>query len=801
MWSSLLIAYIAGGFTLFPVAALLFVFATHLSSLLFDSSLWTLGLSTFRTRKIHVHRVAAGTAAKENIASAHHDLGQQLYKVGWLRVTRENNSALPEPSLGDMVMAFIASKTNTRRKPAADYYFAVLRYTTLFLYDSEKQLDCKGVIIVSNHNIRLYPNGLQEHEVFSRPSCIKLEKKAFSVPSDQDNIPLMDDDSLENSSYFLNCERCIEKEDWYFALRRASKLPANKPTENLEKVQEPTNFDQAAMNQLIATIHSDEHHFHTQWLNALLGRVFFAVYKTDIVKQFLYQKVVTKVNKMNEKTPPFLGDIRVRSVHVGEALPYLTQPRLLGMGPSGELTGECNINYGGGFKLEIDTLVKWKYSDRLRPLNLNIILSLTLKKIKGKVLFKIKEPPTNRLWFGFYEPPDMEWVIEPVVWDKRVGYSLIIKTIEAKLKELVMENMVLPNMDDFPFFPTDSAGGIFGPETDEPYSSRTNSPVSTPTIRPQDKKTDELAVNNATAAINPINKSLEHSYLQDNSMASSSHSLPDLISAAAPDMHTQYELAANSTIESSHRASAKPARSSSTTTRRWFSTKEKPIPSPTTSEPSIPVSTSPLRQSTLMSFAGSLLTPRRKVSPTAIGNEIEEPAPAQQENSINGIAIPNRRSEVMLETDILSTTPDSIHSSPSSYLLQGYSSSIQSVGSESDEQISGSGGVFSSSLSLSLNSPAFSFNDRRADDIDSLHLPASSSTTTNRIRSKSTASLAVSEVNVNAPTVTGDSSLNGLLREKTKKRGDTAPVNHPPGEKTVSSFGRESPDDRTLTAA
>ncbi|KAH8552015.1 putative integral membrane protein conserved region-domain-containing protein, partial [Umbelopsis sp. PMI_123] len=341
-------------------------------------------------------------------------------------------------------MSFLASKTNSRRKPAADSYFAVLRYTTLFLYDSEKQLDCRGVIILSNHNVRLYPNNLQEHEVFSRPSCIKLEKKAYSVPS-----------------YFLNCERCIEKEDWYFALRRASKLPANKPTEHLEKIQESTHFDQAAMNQLIATIHSDEHHFHTQWLNALLGRVFFAVYKTNVVKQFLYQKVVTKVNKMNEKTPPFLGDIRVRSVHVGQALPYFTQPRLLGMGPSGELTGECNINYAGGFKLEIDTLVKWKYSDRLRPLNLNIVLSLTLNKMKGKVLFKIKEPPTNRLWFGFYEPPDMEWLIEPVVWDKRVGYSLIIKTIEGKLKELVMENMVLPNMDDFPFFPTNSAGGIF----------------------------------------------------------------------------------------------------------------------------------------------------------------------------------------------------------------------------------------------------------------------------------------------------------------------------------------------------
>jgi hypothetical protein len=789
MWSSHLIAYIAGGFTLFPVLALVFILVTHLNTLLCDSTVWKLSLSAFRTRKIHLHRVPAGSATvKEAAIAPNHE---QLYKVGWLRVTREDNIGIPEPSLGDMVKAFIASKTNSRRKPAPDYYFAVLRYSTLFLYDSEKQLDCKGVIIVSNHNVRIYPNGQQEHEVFSRPSSIKLEKKTNSVPSDKDNNPLMDDDSLENSSYFLNCERCIEKEDWYFALRRASKLPANKPTEYLERIHESTHFDQAAMNQLIATIHSDEHHFHTQWLNALLGRIFFAVYKTNVVKQFLYQKVVTKINKLNEKTPPFLGDIRVRSVQVGQALPYFTQPRLLGIGPSGELTGECNINYSGGFKLEIDTLVKWKYSDRLRPLNLNIILALTLNKMKGKVLFKIKEPPTNRLWFGFYEAPDMDWAVEPVVWDKRVGYSLIIKTIEAKLKEMVMENMVLPNMDDFPFFPTDSAGGIFGPEDaiatgKDPSSSTSSAATFTPL---QDKLSEQLASNAAVpntsvSSSDDLPATTNHQpYLQDANLMSSSQSLPDLFSGVAPDMHSQYELASNSAMDSAH-SSAKPMRSSSTMSRRWFAGKDKPLASPTASEPSVPISSSPLRTSTLMGFAGSFLT-RRKLSPPSIGdNDIEEPAPAQQQNSTfvkpspsSGIAIPIRSGSIVERDEIFSTTPDSLQSTVSSYPIHGYSASVRS-GSESDEVLNGyssssgsRGGVFSSSISLSLNSPTLSVSDKRVDDVeDRLLLSASASTTTTRLRSKSTASLAVSEVNVNAPTVTGDNGVDERLRGNAQQR-------------------------------
>ncbi|KAL0092723.1 putative integral membrane protein conserved region-domain-containing protein, partial [Phycomyces blakesleeanus] len=307
----------------------------------------------------------------------------------------------------------------------------------------------------------IHPPGLQDFELFSRPQSIKLLEK-------------------KQPAYYVNTNRCVDKEDWYFALRKASllKMPQSgqAPTSTLSnnnnnsssnnnsrnrRLHETTHFDQASMNQLITTVHSDEHHFQTQWLNAMLGRLFFGVYKTNQVKEMLLKKAVFKIDKLNSQRPPFLGPIRVRSIDPGQSIPSFTQPRLLGLSPTGELTAEATMQYNGGFRIEIETVLKWRYSDRLPPLTVDIVLAITLKEMHGKFLMKIKEPPTNRIWYGFYEAPKMDWIVEPVVWDKQVVFSVVLNAIETKIQEIIIETMALPNMDDIVFFPTDGAGGIF----------------------------------------------------------------------------------------------------------------------------------------------------------------------------------------------------------------------------------------------------------------------------------------------------------------------------------------------------
>lgn len=441
---ALVLAYLIGGLTFYPT---LFVIAylTH-KILAFCRS--SSRLRRYETTPTGQHVTTFRTPTT-------------IYKVGWLRVSRhEQRLPAPDASIGGMVKSYIAGSRNSNNNHHSDY-FAVLKNTTLFLYDSEKQLDCKDVIQVNQHRVSIHPPGLKDHELFTRPQLIKLEHPQQQPP------------------YYVNCDRCIDKEDWYFALLYASQEVAR---------EQPTDFDQAAMNQLITTCHSNEHHFQTQWFNAILGRIFCAVYKTDEIRAHLYHKLISKLDKINARRPPFLEEITVRSVDPGQGVPFVTQPRLLGLSPSGELTAEAYMQYAGGIRFEIETVLIWKYLDHVPPLKINIVLAVTLKALEGKAFMKIKEPPSNRIWYGFYEKPRMDWLIEPVVWERRVGYSMVVRAIKAKMDELVMENMVLPNLDDITFFPTNGAGGIFGqPSPPSTQEEKKQSTTTTTTTTAQEK--------------------------------------------------------------------------------------------------------------------------------------------------------------------------------------------------------------------------------------------------------------------------------------------------------------------------
>jgi hypothetical protein len=423
----------------------------------------------------------------------------QFYKVGWLYVTRGAQITGKGSSIGGIVKSYLSGNTgkatttttttttttatineefNSNLSTADNssnnfHYFAVLKFNTLYLYDSELQLDCRGIINVSNHHVQIYPYGLKDHELFSKASRIQLKKKNPSF-------------YLENQQeYYLHCNRCVDKEDWYIALLRASKLEftssqhGEPPIKDLQKsVENSTHFDQNAMNHLISNIHSDPSHFELQWFNALLGRIFLGIYKTDRTKSFFYNKILKKIEKLNARRPPFLEEISLRSVDGGHAAPQITKPRFIHLSPQGEYTGDVQLFYDGHFRVELETVLKWKYSDRLPAIRIDLVLAITLKSIEGKMMIKIKEPPTNRAWMGFYKKPKMEWIVEPVVWEKRIGYSVVSKAIKTKIEEIFSETMVLPNMDDMVFFQTEGGvGGVFGKE-DEAVNQSLSSGVT-----------------------------------------------------------------------------------------------------------------------------------------------------------------------------------------------------------------------------------------------------------------------------------------------------------------------------------
>ncbi|KAI9314583.1 putative integral membrane protein conserved region-domain-containing protein [Dichotomocladium elegans] len=369
----------------------------------------------------------------QSYCTAVHGASSLSYRFGWLRVSQQPQCVPPRAvDLSGLVKNMLMPKLYR------DIFFVVLKKTTLFLYDSERQLDCKGVLQMQACKVMMHPPGLKDHELFNRPQLIKIF------------------DTLNGSTYYLNCHRPTDKEDWYHALLRAS------ASASVATPGETSDLHAAAIHRLITTIHSDPCHIEFQWFNALIGRLFCGIHQTERVRALLYNKLVSKLDRINRGRPHFLGPITVRSVDPGFAQPYLTRPRLLHLTPRGELVAEACVDYGGHLKFEIETMFQWQYAEQFKPLRVRIVLAITLRSLNGSLRLTIKAPPTNRIWYGFYHLPEMDWLVEPVIWERRLGYSMVVNAIKTKIQEAVMRNAVLPNQDDITFFPTVGAqGGIF----------------------------------------------------------------------------------------------------------------------------------------------------------------------------------------------------------------------------------------------------------------------------------------------------------------------------------------------------
>ncbi|KAF9903190.1 hypothetical protein EC991_004098 [Linnemannia zychae] len=402
---------------------------------------------------------SAATLSLKAVAAREPDILMQadpnLNKEGYVRMTRVPRLSPTTESISDYMTNILFQPKNARPK---DSYYAVLRYDTLFLYESDQQRDCKSVVPMNLYEVKIFPKNLPDNEVFNKEHPIQIKRKpdAPVSASAQDN---------GQDEYYIFIHTPVVKEDWYLALLYASKL--RKPGTK-QKIQDKAQFDVEAIQNHIRIIHSDKHHEHTRWFNSFLGRIFLGVYKTKKIEEIFIQKITRKTVKL--KRPSFLGEIKVRSFQVGHSIPYITRTKLHDLALNGELSSEFHLSYRGGVRVEIEVDVGLGLAT-LKPVKVTIVLAVLVKSISGMMTLKIKAPPTNRFWIGFQEPPEMDIVIEPIVADKAIKLNMVLTAIESKIREAMVEAIVLPNMDDTPFFNSHGMGGIF--EGDEDISSET----------------------------------------------------------------------------------------------------------------------------------------------------------------------------------------------------------------------------------------------------------------------------------------------------------------------------------------
>ncbi|KAI8328227.1 putative integral membrane protein conserved region-domain-containing protein [Chlamydoabsidia padenii] len=391
-------------------------------------------------------------------------------KQGWIYLSPTYQSKLP----------LVGAKGQSFGRYGHGY--GVLKHGLLKIYSDEMQRLCEWTLDLNKYNVSLYPSGRQEHILFSRSVALRLTRKPTAA-TDTTTTAIQDD------KLFFSCTRPIDKEDWYFAFLSVTDFSSSTPAICRHTIP----FDPIAVASLITSV-SKESDTAIPWFNAILGRTFLGIQKTHRLQHYVFETLSKKANKMTT-TPGFLGNINVRSVDMGHAIPYFTNPTLVALDPDGTLVLDTLVDYTGGFKVVIETTMG------NGALRLPLVLSLTLQSLSGTIRFKIKPPPSNRYWVGFCTMPRMKWSIVPAVSNYNVKLTLVTKIIESKIRRMMADNMVLPNMEDIPFARSDGLGGIFfGTENDKKMTNLINSSNRIGSTRFQSSGNDHSDNDN-----NPVN--------------------------------------------------------------------------------------------------------------------------------------------------------------------------------------------------------------------------------------------------------------------------------------------------------
>jgi hypothetical protein len=320
------------------------------------------------------------------------------------------------------------------------------------LFDDGDQLEVRHVISLAHHNVSIYSGGDEtpEGELFIKRNAICLSRRT--------DIGELTPDSRTSKPFFLFSDNCSDKEDFYFALlRNQERKPNVKDNPPL-----PLQYDVKDIITLVQRLHSSEEHLQTRWINAVIGRVFLALYKTQEVENFVRSKIAKKISRV--KTPSFLSKISLRHIDMGEAAPVITNPRLKDLTADGELIVEADVRYMGNFRIEVAATARIDLGTRIKAREVNLLLAVVVKRVDGHAMVRIKPPPSNRFWVTFQPMPKIDMTIEPIVSSRQIKYTVILRHIENRIKEVIAESLVFPNWDDFPFYRTDNKlwrGGIW----------------------------------------------------------------------------------------------------------------------------------------------------------------------------------------------------------------------------------------------------------------------------------------------------------------------------------------------------
>ena len=242
--------------------------------------------------------------------------------------------------------------------PKEDDLPKIKRSSMLAQNNSKHFGDSKDYDLGNGGEIELVPETLTLKRLWAKkyPIYLKLFEKQRKEGPDGDKAHDTFVLPPVTEEMFLFSPTSRAKEEWYYSIEKVLKPRTHgNDFENIFNTQ--ANFPYY-MAQLIGADQKPSSQAQLTWVNALLGRLFWDVWKSEYWNTKAKNRIQNKISRM--KLPPFIRYLKVTDIKLGHALPKIQSADNLHQDNRG-LWVDLKVDYDGGIMLTIETMVNLEY--------------------------------------------------------------------------------------------------------------------------------------------------------------------------------------------------------------------------------------------------------------------------------------------------------------------------------------------------------------------------------------------------------------------------------------------------------
>ncbi|EPX75033.1 uncharacterized protein SOCG_02512 [Schizosaccharomyces octosporus yFS286] len=455
MFLSFLFVYLLGGLTFLPLLALIYLYLTFQSKT--DDDRKEISIDDY---KATVSDSQQNIVIQDWIRLSPTFLNGNSGSVKIQEIVDETSDGKIDSNtiLSDLKLTTKEGKTTRYAlKNPKNVYFVKLIDGKLLLHDPLNTHCLLSTLVLEDYHVSIHPSEVSENEAFSNRNAILLEPTPKKSSSQSEEI------SVETQNLYFYARTPSKKEDWYFNI-----LSFSKSCPPLRPIDGPVNFDYDTVKNNLDNISSPE----LTWLNGFIGRIYLGIYKSEGFKNIVKHKLSRKLSKIS--TPEMMSEIQVTNVDVGESVPVVNNLDLISFSEAGELNVAADILYQGDCSFKAETSAKLSLGSRIPSKKVTFSLVIHLRHLSGRVRLLVKPPPSNRIWYGFYNEPKVDLHVEPIVFQKQLNNSYLLNFLRNKLLDLIFDTMVLPHMNDIAFFsdePFPVKGGLYNSKDSKYYDA------------------------------------------------------------------------------------------------------------------------------------------------------------------------------------------------------------------------------------------------------------------------------------------------------------------------------------------